>query len=152
MNEPTPNKEEDLHIERVFDAPRELVFKAWLDPGQLSAWYGPASFTAPQDLISVEPRVGGRWELVMIQGGSGDEHPLRSRIVEIVEPELLVIENEAMPDHGMGVTRTRVEFHDDGDKTRLVLTDGPYETPMGEMASQGWAGAFDKLAAALDPA
>lgn len=149
MTEPTATTEEDLRIERVFDAPRELVFKAWLDPEQLSKWYGPAHFRSPQERITVEPQLGGRWELVMIQGDGGAEHPVRSRIVELVEPELLVIENEAMPDHGMGVTLTRVEFHDEGAKTRMVLTDGPYEKRMGEMAGQGWAGAFDKLDAVL---
>lgn len=145
----TTTTEGELHIERVFDAPRELVFKAWLEPEQLSKWYGPAQFEVPQERIAIEPEVGGRWELVMIQGESAGEFPLRSRIVELVEPELLVIENEAMPDHGMGVTRTRVEFHDEGGKTRTVLTDGPYEGEMGEMAGQGWAAAFDKLAAVL---
>ena len=140
---------EDLRIERVFDAPRELVFKAWLDPAHLSRWYGPAQFTAPQDRIFVEPRIGGRWELVMVQGDAGGEHPLASTIVELVEPELIVIENPAMPEHGMEATRTRVELHEEGEGTRMILTDGPYAMPMGEMAGQGWAGAFDKLGAVL---
>jgi len=148
MTEAT-TKAEDLRIERVFDAPRELVFKAWLSPEQLSSWYGPAHFSVPGDRIVVEPHEGGRWELVMVQRDSGAEHPLRSRIVELREPELLVIENEALPDHGMGVTRTRVEFFDEGGSTRMVLTDGPYEAPMGGMAGQGWAAAFDKLSAVL---
>ena len=147
MTEATTNTE-DLRIERVFNAPRDLVFKAWLSPEQLSDWYGPAHFTAPRERTVVEPREGGRWELVMI-GPDGSEHSLRSRIVELVEPELLVIENEAMPDHGLGVTRTRVEFHDEDGKTRLVLIDGPYEETMGNMAAQGWAGAFDKLVAVV---
>ena len=150
MTEATTRTEDQLHIERVFGAPRELVFKAWLDAEQLSMWYGPTGFTAPRERIAVEPQLGGRWELVMIQGDARTEHQLRSRIVELVEPELLVIENEAMPDHGMGVTRTRVEFHDADGKTRLVLTDGPYEKRMGEMAGQGWAGAFDKLASVFN--
>jgi len=149
MTEATTKADEEVRIERVFDAPREVVFKAWLEPVQLSKWYGPAGFKAPQERISVEPRLGGRWELVMIQGDAGEEHPLRSRILELVEPELLVIENEAMPDHGIGVTRTRVEFHDADGRTRMVLTDGPYGKPIGDMAGQGWAGAFDKLAAVL---
>lgn len=148
MTEAT-TRTEDLRIERVFDAPCDLVFKAWLSPEQLSTWYGPAHFTAPQERIVVEPREGGRWELVMIGPDAGSEHSLRSRIVELVEPELLVIENEALPDHGMGVTRTRVEFHDEDGKTRMVLIDGPYEASMGDMAGQGWAGAFDKLSAVV---
>ena len=69
--------------------------------------------------------------------------------MELEEPSLIVIENEAIPDHGIGVTRTRVELHDEDGKTRLILIDGPYEQRMGEMAGMGWNGAFDKLAAAL---
>lgn len=149
MNDDTTTAKEEIRIERVFDAPRELVFEAWLDPAQLSRWYGPAHFSAPEERIAVEPEVGGRWELVMVPPGGGGDHPLRSRIVELVEPELLVIENEALPEHGIEVTRTRVEFHDEGGRTRMVLTDGPYELRMGEMAGQGWGGAFDKLASVL---
>ena len=144
-----PTKAEDLRIERVFDAPRELVFEAWLSPKHLSNWYGPANYTVPLERIVVEPREGGRWELEMVQGDAGAGHPLRSRIVELVEPELLVIENEALPEHGIGVTRTRVELSDEGGKTRMVLTDGPYEPRMGDMAGQGWGGAMDKLATVL---
>ena len=140
------NDAEELRIERFFEAPREAIFSAWLDPDQLSRWYGPEHFTAPRDQILVEPRVGGRWELTMVQGESPG-HALRARIVELVEPELLVLENEAVPGHGIGTTRTRVELHEADGGTRMVLTDGPYERRIGEMAGQGWGGAFDKLAA-----
>jgi uncharacterized protein YndB with AHSA1/START domain len=136
---------EDLRIERFFEAPRDAVFAAWLDPEQLSKWYGPEHFTTPRETIVVEPRVGGRWELVMARGGSEAGHPLRARIVELVEPELLVLENQALPEHGIGVTRTRVELHDAEGGTLMVLTDGPYAGAIGEMAGQGWSGAFDKL-------
>lgn len=135
----------ELQIERTFEAPRELVFRAWLEPEHLSRWYGPEHFSVPEDRISIDPRVGGRWELVMLQGDSGNEFPVGATIAELVEPELLVLENDALPEHGMGVTHTRVEFHDEGGKTRMVMTDGPYAEQMGEMAGMGWAGAFAKL-------
>ena len=137
----------ELRIERVFDAPRETIFDAWLDPDQLSRWYGPAHMESPLDLIKVEPEVGGRWEVVMVQGDR--RMPLGATIVELVRPELIVLENDALPEHGMGVTRTRVELHDEDGKTRMLLVDGPYEGNMGDMAGQGWGAAFDKLAAAL---
>ena len=139
---------EEIRIERLFDAPREVVFEAWLSPDQISRWYGPTGFEVPRETVVIEPREGGRWELVMVPGNGG-EHAVRARIVELVEPELIVIENEALPEHGMGVTRTRVELHDEDGRTRLVLTDGPYDAPMGEMAGRGWGGAFDKLAAVV---
>lgn len=139
----------ELRIERTFDAPRDLVFSAWLDPDQLSNWYGPEHFGVPRNRIKVEPEVGGRWELVMLQGDTGNEFPVGATIVELVEPELLVLENDALPDHGMDVTHTRVEFHDEDGRTRMVVTDGPYEERTSEMASMGWAGAFAKLEGVL---
>ncbi|KAF5075772.1 Activator of Hsp90 ATPase -like protein [anaerobic digester metagenome] len=49
----------ELLVERVFDAPRELVWKAWTEPGYLKRWWGPKGFTAPA--IEIDLRVGGRY-------------------------------------------------------------------------------------------
>ena len=63
----------------------------------------------------------------MVQRGSGAEFPIGYEIVELVEPELIVLRSDPMPDMGMHEpTVTRVEFHDHGDKTRMTLVDGPY--------------------------
>lgn len=150
MSEQTDVTEGTIRIERTFDAPREQVFRAWLEPEQVSKWYGPEHFTAPVETITIEPRVGGRWEVVMVPPGGG-EAPVNSKIVELVEPELIVLENEAIREHGISVTRTRVEFHDEGGRTRMVMVDGPYDGNMGEMAGMGWKGAFAKLEGAVAP-
>ena len=71
-------------ITRIFEAPRERVFAAWTDPDQVAAWYGPAHFDAPREHVHVDPRVGGRWEVTMVQHGTGVEHPVRYEIVELV--------------------------------------------------------------------
>jgi uncharacterized protein YndB with AHSA1/START domain len=135
-------------ITRIFDAPRELVFAAWIDPDQVAAWYGPEHFDAERVLI--EPRVGGRYELTMVQRGSGAEHPVRYEIVELVEPELIVLRCGPMPEMGLPEgTVTRVEFHDHGEKTRMTLSDGPYPAAGGGHAEAGWNGAFAKLAVHL---
>ena len=138
-------------ITRIFDAPREQVFAAWIDPDQVAAWYGPEHFDAPREHVHIEPRVGGRWEVTMVQRDGGAEFPASYEIVELVEPELIVLRCEPMPEMGLheGVV-TRVEFHDHGDKTRMTLSDGPY--PMGGgHAEAGWNGALGKLAALLAP-
>jgi uncharacterized protein YndB with AHSA1/START domain len=45
----------ELHLERIFDAPRSLVFQAWTDPVRLALWWGPKGFTNPVCEIDVRP-------------------------------------------------------------------------------------------------
>jgi uncharacterized protein YndB with AHSA1/START domain len=54
-----------LTMTREFDAPREFVFQAFVEPEQLAAWFGPVGVDSPRDRIVVDPRVGGVWQLVM---------------------------------------------------------------------------------------
>ena len=151
MNEPAPVRAADREvlITRIFEASREQVFKAWTDPDEVAVWYGPEHFDTPRDRIHIDLRVGGRYELTMVQRDGGREFAIGYEIVELVEPELIVLRSDPMPDMGMHEpTLTRVEFHDHGDKTRMTLTDGPYPEGGGH-AEAGWNGAFDKLAARL---
>jgi uncharacterized protein YndB with AHSA1/START domain len=148
MTDPTPAAaaDQEVLITRIFDAPRERVFKAWTDPDEVTAWYGPEHFDTPRDRIHIDPRVGGRYELTMVQRGSGAEFPVGYEIVELVEPELIVLRSDPMPEMGMHEpTLTRVELQDLGGRTRMTLTDGPY--PDSTHAAAGWSSAFDKLAA-----
>jgi uncharacterized protein YndB with AHSA1/START domain len=152
MTEPTRIAPTDqvVLITRIFDAPRDRVFAAWTDPDHVAAWYGPEHFDTPREKVHIDLRVGGRWELTMVQRGTGTEHSLRYEIVELVEPELIVLRCPPMPEMGLpDGTVTRVEFHDHGDKTRMTLSDGPYPSEGGGHAEAGWNGAFDKLAVLL---
>ncbi len=142
-----PAAAEQILITRIFDAPREEVFRAWTDPDEVAAWFGPDHFDT--ESVRIDLRVGGRYELVMVQRGGGAEFPVGYEIVEIVEPELLVLRSDPMPEMGMHEpTVLRVELHDHGGKTRMTLSDGPY--PAGQShAEAGWIAAFDKLGARL---
>jgi uncharacterized protein YndB with AHSA1/START domain len=149
MSDPTPvaAADQEVLITRIFDAPREQVFRAWTDPDEVSAWYGPEQMDTPRDKIHIDPRVGGRWELTMVRRGGG-EFAIGYEIVEFVEPELLVLRSDPMPQAGMHEgTVLRVEFHDHGAKTRMTLSDGPYPAAGRGHAEAGWSAAFDKLAA-----
>jgi uncharacterized protein YndB with AHSA1/START domain len=148
MSDPTPATaaNQEVLITRIFDAPREQVFRAWTDPDQVAQWYGPEHFDTPREKIRIDLRVGGRYELTMVQRSNGAEFPAGYEIVELVEPELLVLRSDPMPEYGMPEpVVTRVEFHDHGDKTRMTLSDGPYPANRAD-AEAGWNGAFDKLA------
>ena len=148
MSESTPVQaaDQEVLITRIFDAPREAVFKAWTDPDEVAAWYGPEHFDTPREGIRIDLRVGGRYELTMVQRENGREFKIGYDIVELVEPELIVLRSNPMPEMGLHEpTVTRVELHDHGDKTRMTLTDGPYPGGAGH-AEAGWYGSFDKLA------
>ena len=63
----------------------------------------------------------------MVQRGGGAEFSIGYEIIELVEPELIVLRSDPMPQMGMHEpTVVRVEFHDHGTKTRMTLSDGPY--------------------------
>src|SRR5262249_31615399 len=84
-------------INRIFDAPREIVFRAWTDPDELAAWYGPEHFDTPREKIRIDLRVGGRYELTMVRRDNGAEFAIGYEIIELVEPELLVLRSDPMP-------------------------------------------------------
>jgi uncharacterized protein YndB with AHSA1/START domain len=142
---PAAAADQEVRITRVFDAPRERVFRAWTDPDEVTAWYGPEGFDTPREKIHIDLRVGGRYELTMVRPG-GAEFPIGYEILELVEPELIVLRSDPMPEVGIHQpTVTRVELQDLGGRTRMTLTDGPY-VESGH-AEAGWNSAFDKLAA-----
>lgn len=137
-------------ITRVFEAPREQVFRAWTDPGEVAGWYGPTHMEAPRERIVIDLRVGGRWELTMVRRDGGGEFSIGYEIVELVEPELLVLKSDPMPEMGMDEgTVLRIELHDHGEKTRLTLSDGPLPPPARDGAEAGWGAALEKLAVNL---
>jgi uncharacterized protein YndB with AHSA1/START domain len=140
---------ETARLDRILNAPRARVFQAWTDPDQVAQWYGPAHAEIPRDGIRIDPRVGGRWEVTMVMPG-GRQFVAGYDIETLVEPELIVMRSDPMPEAGMpGGTVVRVEFHDLGDRTRVMLTDGPFPPRGSEHAAAGYTAALDKLAAHL---
>jgi uncharacterized protein YndB with AHSA1/START domain len=109
--------DQEVVITRVVDAPREppreQVFRAWTDRDEVAVWYGPEHFDMPRDRIRIDARVGGRYELTMVRRDNGAEFPTGYEIVELVEPELLVLRSDPMPEMAMHEpTFTRVELED----------------------------------------
>ena len=150
MSDSTPvaAADQEVLITRIFDAPRARVFRAWTDPDEVAAWYGPAHMEAPRERIRIDLRVGGRYELTMV--GGGREMTIGYEIVELSEPELIVLRSDPMPEAGMHEgTVVRVELHDHGDKTRMTLSDGPLPAESRDHAAAGWSAAFEKLATTL---
>ena len=138
--------DEQVLITRIFDAPRQQVFKAWTDPDEVAAWYGPAHMEVPRASVRIDARVGGRWEVTMVPRGGGEGFAIGYEILELVEPELLIMRSDPMPGQPEG-TVVRVQLHDHGPKTRMTLSDGPFPAAGRGHAEAGYHGALDKLAA-----
>lgn len=96
----------EVVLSRVFDAPRELVWKAWTDKEHIGQWFGPKGFTIQTHEIDV--RVGGRWRFDMI-APDGTRYDNRMVFLQLERPTLLVI------DHGH-------DADDDPNRFRLTLT------------------------------
>ena len=82
---------EGIVIVRVFDAPRELVFKAWTEAERFATWFGEHGSTIPLDKVSMDARPGGAWSATMIYGPDKVELPFAGTFLEVVEPERVVL-------------------------------------------------------------
>jgi uncharacterized protein YndB with AHSA1/START domain len=137
-----------LTIRRVLDAPRDLVFAAWVDPAQAAQWWGPKGFTTVSNEMDV--RVGGAWRRRM-RSPEGSEHVSCGVYREIVVPERLVFtfawEQGGAPGHGPETVVTLI-FADLGEgRTEFTLRQEGFATVVGRDDHQrGWSGALDRLA------
>ncbi len=113
-----PGKREVTFI-RVFDAPRELVWKACTDPALIPQWWGPKGYTTTVDKVDVQP--GGEWRFIQ-RGPGGGESAFRGIYKTVTPPERLVytFEWEGMLGHTMLETAVFEEL--DG-RTKMTVTD-----------------------------
>jgi uncharacterized protein YndB with AHSA1/START domain len=111
-------------ITHVFDAPRELVFRAYTEPGLIVRWWGPRKYTTTID--KMDARSGGAWRFLQ-RGPDGDEHAFHG-VYHLVERPGAVIQTfewEGLPGH---VSLDSAVFEETGGKTRVTSTS-VFQTP-----------------------
>jgi len=140
-----------LVISRIFDAPRELVFKAWTEPERAMQWWGPRGFTVTSYKMDVRP--GGSY-YVCSRSPEGTNHRLQGVYREIVEPERFV-STYVWADQDGNPTRPEtiltVTLEDLGGKTRLNLHQAVFESVTARDLHQGgWTSSLDCLAEYLE--
>ena len=153
----------EITITRVFDAPRELIWKAWTEPEEFMRWWGPKGFTSPA--CKIDLRVGGVY-LACMRSPEGQDFWSTGTYREIVVPERIVYTDSFADAEGNVVPATHYGMGADIPLELLVtVTLEPYEgktkltlrhagLPAGEMSdltSAGWNESFDKLAEAVRP-
>lgn len=136
-----------LVITRVFDAPRELVFKAWTEPQHLVHWMGPRGFKSTVE--HSELREGGTYRIHML-GPDGDDHWTQGVFREIAEPERLVMAGSWADAQGHPTspeTLLTITFEEYEGRTRLTLHQALFESMTARDQHQGgWNSSLDRLA------
>lgn len=145
----------ELTITRVFDAPRELVWKAWTDEKLLARWWGPRWVTNPT--CEWDARPGGEIYIVMLAGKelgnfAGQEWPMKGKFQELTPPERIVYTSSALDDKkGILIeTSNTLILEKLGTKTKMTLRIVVTKTsPGSEFAlagmETGWNQSIDKL-------
>jgi uncharacterized protein YndB with AHSA1/START domain len=143
-----------LRLVRVFDAPRERVFDAWVKQDLFAQWVCPPGVVVTVCEIDVRP--GGAWRIGGHHDG-GRVFASSGKYVEVEAPKRLVYSWAHHADGDFArprghETTVRIEFRALGDKTELTLIHGPFaDTPSLDNHNVGWTGSFDKLERFLRP-
>ena len=154
MSDSTISKDA-IVIERIFDAPVELIWQMWTDPEHFKNWYGPTGFTVP--IAEMDVRVGGKHLICMASPDGSMKMWTTGEYLEIVPNQRLVYTDSpadengnvvspsamGMPDGYPATTEVTVLLEDIGGRTKMVMTHAGVPADSG--AGGGWEQAFDKL-------
>ena len=143
--------EPEIAITRIFEAPREEVWREWTEPERFADWFGGPTSEVPLSTVSMDVRPAGRWRLTMYAEPGRREIQWAGEYREVVEPERLVFTVTDVPGeeayelvvvvlHDLGDGRTEMRFEQRGGK----LTPEQYEA-----AGSGWGAFFDRIAERL---
>lgn len=145
----------ELVLDRVFDAPRKLVWEAITSPVYIPQWWGPADTEATVDLMDV--RVGGKWRWIAVMSPEDPGTPFQGTYQEVIEPERLVrtLEFDSGPMLGVPpfVETTTLDELDRGGTQVYNITRFPSEDILQGALAQGVTTAaldsYDRLAELL---
>jgi uncharacterized protein YndB with AHSA1/START domain len=139
-----PTNEPGISITRVFDAPRERVWREWTEPEPFADWYGGPQCEVPLESVAMDVRPGGAWRLTMLIGPR--EVHWRGEYLEVVEPERLVFTVTDKPGDDRHELVTVVLRELDDGRTEMQFEQRGHMGPeQYEAAKTGWGGFFDRV-------
>jgi uncharacterized protein YndB with AHSA1/START domain len=138
------SNERALEMTRVVTAARSIVFAAFVDPVELTKWFGPKGFTARS--VEFDARIGESYRLEL-QPPQGHPFFLTGEFREVDSPVRLaytfLYED---PDPDDVETLVSLSFRDLGESTEVAVTQGPFKTEARRALHRtGWTDSFDKL-------
>ena len=134
-----------LVITRVFNAPRELVFKAWTNPDHARHWWGPSHH--PATYIEMDARPGGTWRACLESPETGSELWHHGVFREVVPPERLAFTFVWEEEGERGLeTLVTITFADQDGKTLMTFRHEPFQSiAERDGHNGGWNSTFDRL-------
>jgi len=142
-------KAQDIVITRTLDAPRTVVFNAWIEPEQLSRWFGPGGYSVQSP--EIDPRPGGCVRLDL-RAPDGTNYPNRGTVREIEVPKRLAFETSLPDDKGAPILHVlnTVTLSEDHGRTTLtlkahVIDATPSAAKFLEEMHAGWSQTLDRL-------
>ncbi|HZD71437.1 MAG TPA: SRPBCC domain-containing protein [Actinomycetes bacterium] len=139
-----------IAITRVFDAPRERVWREWTEPEAFADWFGGREGEVPLSTVSMDVRPGGSWRLTMLAGAGRHEIRWKGVYREVVEPERLVftISDEPEDDRYELIVVVLTDLGDG--RTEMAFEQwGSMPPEAYEAARSGWTTFFDRVAERL---
>jgi uncharacterized protein YndB with AHSA1/START domain len=141
-------------IERQFDYPRPVVFRAWTAPQEMARWRGSPGWHVEAESVRSELRVGGRHHHVKVRDSDPTTRVTTDAVfTEFFDPDVFVARQRITGDPGIDPAvplELRVEFAKTGrDRTLVRIVQGPYEPEVAGYHSRGWELELDRLEAYL---
>jgi uncharacterized protein YndB with AHSA1/START domain len=132
---------------RVFDAPRELVWREWVEPERFADWFGGSEWEVPLSTVSMDVRPGGSWRLTMFAETGRREINWEGEYREVVEPERLVLTFSDQPgDDVYELVTVVLTDLGDGRTEMLFEQHGQMRAEHYRRAESGWSTFFDRMA------
>jgi uncharacterized protein YndB with AHSA1/START domain len=135
--------EPGISLGRVFDAPREQVWREWTEPERFADWFGGRESEIPLDTVSMDVRPGGRWRLTMYAGAERREIRWKGEYVEVQEPERLVFTVSDRPDEVYELVTVVLADLGDGRTEMRFRQEGHLPPEQYERTASGWGSFFD---------
>jgi uncharacterized protein YndB with AHSA1/START domain len=148
MSDSTASNLGEVTYERVFDAPRELVFECMTTPEHLTHFWGPPGVSTPLDKIEIDLRPGGVFNTTMVNDATGEEYPSSGVYTEIDRPSVLAWEEPAF---GMTCRTTFTDLGDGRTRTFTHQTNVPemFRTPESREGMESSFVRFDEYLAKI---
>jgi uncharacterized protein YndB with AHSA1/START domain len=139
--------EPGIAISRVFDAPREEVWREWTEPEAFADWFGGRDAEVPMSSVAMDVRPSGSWRLTMLFGPDRREIHWKGEYLEVVAPERLVFTVTDRPDADARELCTVVLVDLGGGRTEMRFEQRGHMSPEEyERAGSGWSTFFDVVA------
>ena len=139
----------DIELSHRFKTAPHRVYDAFTDPDQFVRWYGPDGFPAHRDSVDIDARVGGRQRFTMVADADPSMRTtFDGRFTAVIPTELLASSGTwyGIPGHQEGwPSNLRVEFHDQGGVTEVIVLEGPHPEGAADMGRVSWQMMFAKL-------